>query len=134
MAKDCKDCEPGSGRPATYPGPRCYTHHRARKRALSARNHARRVEVTYGLREGEYGELLDAQGGVCALCQKPFGRKRGAVDHDHDTGRVRGIIHGWENTIIGRIGNSRDWAMRLYQYLTVSPAKKAGLDRKPGDV
>ena len=89
------------------------------------------METTYGLQEGEYDALLAFQGGVCALCGKGFATRRGSVDHDHETGRVRGIIHGWENTIIGRIHNSREWAMALYRYLTVSPAEKAGLDRKP---
>jgi hypothetical protein len=90
------------------------------------------VEKVYGLGPGEYEALLAFQGGVCALCGRPFSRKRGAVDHDHTTGRVRGIIHGWENTILGRIGDSVQWALRLVAYLQDPPARRAGLDRKPG--
>jgi hypothetical protein len=91
------------------------------------------VETVYGLGPGEYDALLAFQGGVCYLCGKPFGRKRGAVDHDHRTGRVRGIIHGWENTILGRIRDSLTWAENLVEYLRESPAERAGLDRKPGE-
>lgn len=132
VKKVCKDCGSRT-RPATKPGPRCTTCHRAFVRAQRARAHAKRVEQVYGLREGEYDALLAFQGGVCALCGKPFGRKRGAVDHNHADGRVRGIIHGWENTILGRIRDSLDWARALVSYLTESPAKRAGLDRKPGE-
>lgn len=126
----CKVC--GSlTRPATKPGPRCVTHHREFVKAQRVKAHAKRVEQVYGLGPGEYDLLLQSQGGVCALCGKPFGRKRGAVDHDHKSGRVRGIIHGWENTILGRIRDSLTWAENLVEYLRESPAERAGLDRKP---
>lgn len=130
-AKRCVDCPPGSTRPATQPGPRCMTHHRERRRAVKDRAHAQRVEKVYGLRPGEYEALLAFQGGVCALCEKPFKTRRGSVDHDHKTGRVRGIIHGYENTFIGRIRDSVKWARNLVEYLTIPPAMLAGLDRKP---
>ena len=131
MKQRCKDCG-SSTRPANKPGPRCATCYRSVVKARRERAHARRVEQTYGLAEGEYEKLLAFQGGVCALCRKPFKTKRGAVDHNHKTGRVRGIVHGWENTIIGRIGDSAEWARRLVDYLTSSPAERAGLDRRPG--
>ena len=118
-------------RPAPHPGPRCATHHRAAKKAARERAHAKRVESTYGLAEGEYDALLAFQGGVCALCGRPGVKKRLAVDHDHKTGRVRGLIHAWENTFIGRIRDSLDWARNLVSYLQDPPAKRAGLDRRP---
>lgn len=130
--RTCIDCEPGSRRPATKPGPRCVTHHRAIVRARKDRAHAKRVEETYGLAEGEYDALLAFQGGVCAICWKPFRAKRGAVDHDHKTGRVRGIIHGWENTILGRVRDSIAHLQAFIDYLNNPPARRAGLDRKPG--
>lgn len=127
----CRDCPPGSRRPVVRAG-RCATHAREAQQARKDRVHALRVEKVYGLGPGEYEALLAFQGGVCALCGRPFSRKRGAVDHDHTTGRVRGIIHGWENTILGRIGDSVQWALRLVAYLQDPPARRAGLDRKPG--
>lgn len=129
--RTCIDCPAGSRRPAPRPGPRCVTHHRARQRLLKERAHAKRVEKTYGLEEGEYDALLAFQGGVCALCGKPGVKKRLAVDHDHSTGRVRGLIHAWENTFIGRIRDSTQWARNLVAYLENPPARRAGLDRKP---
>lgn len=47
----------------------------------------------YGLVKGEYDTMLAAQGGVCALCgRNDNGGKAFAVDHDHSTGRVRGLL------------------------------------------
>lgn len=131
----CKDCSAAgltNSRPV-YQAGRCRTHHRAVLKARRERAHAQRVEKTYGLAEGEYAALLAFQGGVCAICGKPFKTKRGAVDHDHKTGRVRGIIHGWENTMLGRARDSLDFFRAAVRYLENPPARQAGLDRKPGE-
>lgn len=45
----------------------------------------------YGITNGEYERILDSQGGVCAICKRT-GRKRLAVDHDHRSGMVRGLL------------------------------------------
>ncbi|GGS42003.1 hypothetical protein F2B00_03325 [Streptomyces parvus] len=47
----------------------------------------------YGLTEAEYDSMLAAQGGVCAMCRETCvsGRQL-AVDHDHSTGVVRGLL------------------------------------------
>ena len=39
-----------------------------------------------------YLTLLERQGGVCAICKKPPGRKRLAVDHDHVSKKTRGLL------------------------------------------
>lgn len=36
--------------------------------------------------------MLEAQDGRCAMCRKLPRRRRLAVDHDHNTGRVRGLL------------------------------------------
>lgn len=59
----------------------------------------------YGLSEEDYERLLAEQGGVCAICEEPpSGRwKRLAVDHDHETGEVRGLLCITCNTLLGRL-------------------------------
>lgn len=46
----------------------------------------------FGLNPGEYENLLEAQGGVCAICKQPPRRNYLSVDHDHSTGRIRGLL------------------------------------------
>ena len=54
--------------------------------------HHRHVLRQYGITGEEYNAMLAAQHGGCALCGAPPTRNRLAVDHDHETGRVRGIL------------------------------------------
>lgn len=46
----------------------------------------------YGLTLAQYEALRAAQGFVCAICLKPSRVRRLAVDHDHVTGAVRGLL------------------------------------------
>jgi hypothetical protein len=57
-----------------------------------SRKAAWRDRTIYGLTPAGYDELLASQGGVCAICGRPRGKNRLAVDHDHVTGRVRGLL------------------------------------------
>ena len=40
----------------------------------------------------EYDRLLARQGGVCLICGRPPQTRRLHVDHDHKTGRIRGLL------------------------------------------
>ena len=44
------------------------------------------------LEPGAYEQMLAAQGGGCAICGTPPRNRRLDVDHDHRTGRVRGLL------------------------------------------
>lgn len=47
----------------------------------------------YGIGVEEYNALLAHQHGGCAICGKrPTKRTRLAVDHDHESGRIRGLL------------------------------------------
>lgn len=52
------------------------------------------VKRKYGLTEEMYATLLRQQDGCCAVCQRPATEfsKRLAVDHDHATGEIRGLL------------------------------------------
>lgn len=64
----------------------------------------RRFKRVYGITLEEYASLYDEQGGRCALCGgESNGRGRLAVDHDHETGRVRGLLCFSCNTALGRL-------------------------------
>jgi DNA-directed RNA polymerase subunit RPC12/RpoP len=60
---------------------------------------------TYGITEAEYEGLLESQGGCCAICSKTPDAEgqRLAVDHDHKTGIIRGILCRYCNhRVVGR--------------------------------
>lgn len=52
-----------------------------------------------------FDAMFAAQGGLCGLCGRPVKNVRGpgiiAVDHDHVTGLVRGILHAKCNVALG---------------------------------
>lgn len=122
--KVCKDCDPGSNRPAPNPGPRCATHYRAFRKQQKARGHERMVANTYGLAMGEYEAMYQEQGGTCAICQRATGAtKRLAVDHDHDTGLVRGLLCGPCNKLVGYFRNSPEAFDRAAAYLRLANEK-----------
>lgn len=45
-----------------------------------------------GVSDDEYARMLAAQGGGCAICGAKPKTRRLHVDHDHKTGRVRGLL------------------------------------------
>lgn len=65
---------------------------RAKQKARAERAYFRHVERTYGITAAEYQALLETQDGRCAICRRLPRRRRLAVDHDHNTGTVRGLL------------------------------------------
>lgn len=124
LKKFCKDCPEGSRRPAPHPGPRCATHHRDRRKQLREASHSRRIEKTYGLTKEQYEALYEAQGGFCYICRRArgTGRRKLAVDHDHKTGYVRGLLCSPCNNILAHLRDDKDAAHRVFVYLYNPPA------------
>lgn len=69
----------------------------------------------YGITLADYVAMLRAQGGGCAICgQKPT-RRNLAVDHDHATGKVRGLLCAPCNTGLGTLES--DFPAKAADYL-----------------
>ena len=68
----------------------------------------------YGLTLNDYDAMLEEQQGVCAICGgEPDTRWRMlAVDHDHATGKVRGLLCMVCNTMIGRLENRMEMTLK----------------------
>jgi hypothetical protein len=66
------------------------------------------LKRTYGMTLEDYGHMLEAQGGVCAVCGRPPSEISLHVDHDHDTGRIRGLLCFRCNNALGDLGDSED--------------------------
>lgn len=86
--------------------------------ARHRRNHHLRRKFGITLEEAE--KLLAAQDGVCAICKEPIADSRGYsphVDHDHTTGRVRGILCMTCNLGIGVFKDDPARLIAAAQYL-----------------
>ena len=85
----------------------------ARQRAYYLRHREERLAavrlINYGCTNDEFQGMLAAQQGKCAICKSPEvntykGRVRTlSVDHDHDTGRIRGLLCGACNSGLGSL-------------------------------
>lgn len=65
----------------------------------------------------EYDRLFELQGGVCAVCKTSPHGKRLAVDHCHDTGRIRGLLCSNCNLGIGLLGDTAKALSLALDYL-----------------
>lgn len=80
------------------------------------------IQRTYGITGQDYRDLLEFQAGSCALCRRATGKtKRLAVDHDHATGLVRGLLCGTCNKILGHARDSAAFFGRGMDYLIDPP-------------
>lgn len=92
----------------------------------------------YGITLAEYERLLVEQGGRCAICRRRPGRRRLSVDHDHTTGRVRGLLCSDRpgcNSALARFDKDPKTARRAAAYLLViandlAGNKESGADRR----
>lgn len=81
-------------------------------------------EMQYGITLEEYEERHRDQGGVCATCGRPeWVTARGGkvrllcVDHDHVTGKVRGLLCSNCNRAVGLLNDDVDLMKKVIYYL-----------------
>lgn len=82
------------------------------------------MRSTYGMELNEYDLMLEAQAGVCAICGgEEVKRHRDgtlwalSVDHDHKTGRVRGLLCSACNVGLSNFRESTEALTAAIQYL-----------------
>lgn len=79
----------------------------------------------YGLNEAQYAAMLAEQNGVCAIClqtERYIDARTGeprklSVDHDHTTGKNRGLLCGHCNRGIGQFSDEPERLRRAADYL-----------------
>jgi hypothetical protein len=73
----------------------------------------------YGITRDQFEKMLLIQRGKCGICEKFFyGTRRMFVDHDHKSGRVRGILcYPCNHRLLGRGLEDPDVHERAAQYL-----------------
>lgn len=84
---------------------------------------AKKLIADFGLTAEQWALLYERQKGKCAICERPIyrpynkeGKRAAHVDHDHKTGRVRGLAcYNCNCFIIAR--NTAETARKLIPYL-----------------
>lgn len=86
-------------------------------------NFARRLERVFGITRERYEELLALQDGRCAICLRSPRSQRLAVDHDHKTGEVRGLLcKVCNHRLLGAAKDNIETLRRAVNYLEYPPA------------
>ena len=121
---DCVDEGITTARKAPHPGPRCATHHRAKRTHKKISSQETRWMKTYGITADEYWRIYRYQLGTCAICQRATGaRKKLSVDHCHTTGIVRGLLCSTCNSrVLGHLRDDVAAFERAIDYLQQPPA------------
>lgn len=79
---------------------------------------ARRLRDKYGMTIEAFDELLASQNGLCAICRANTPELNGwAVDHDHETNEVRGILCNHCNSGIGQMRDNPAFLRAAADYL-----------------
>jgi hypothetical protein len=79
-----------------------------------------KLREKYGIGLDEYNKLLAIQNGVCKICGKSDSAgKNLAVDHDHVTKKVRGLLCSQCNTGLGMFQDSIEVLQKAQDYLRV---------------
>jgi hypothetical protein len=117
---------------------RCLPCHRRHGREYYLRSESRRTKIRHSHVRRRYGvtfraleQILENQGGLCAICRRPWRACKPAkrvryeitflqylcIDHDHETGRVRGLLCNACNTAIGLLEEEIGRFYRAVAYL-----------------
>ena len=118
--KDCTSCETTKPVEDFYTTDKNLIGRRATCKACDtkrARKYA--LKRTFGISLQDWDALYRAQGGGCAICGvpcEPDGRRL-SVDHDHDTGQIRGLLCSGCNTGIGLLREDPDVLLAAIHYL-----------------
>ena len=139
----CKPCKKADSAAKNFPAPtegvrRCYTcgvskhvsefhPNKMNRTGLSSNCHAckraREIERRYGITQADYDDILVEQKDRCAICltdEPPVSagvRERWHIDHDHETGQVRGLLCRGCNLMLGHARENPDTLIAAAAYL-----------------
>lgn len=78
----------------------------------------------YGITLADYNDILNAQNGRCAICLCKPRTKNLAVDHNHGTGEVRGLLcYRCNHGLLGHAHDSEEMLERALEYVRNPPAR-----------
>ncbi len=115
--RKCKPCNAEASRLFRKNNPEAAKRYDAKRRDTKKRFW---IEDRYGLTTEQFEALKTAQHNVCAICgtNRELGRgKELHVDHNHETGEVRGLLCNFCNRGLGLFRDSVDLLKSAERYL-----------------
>jgi hypothetical protein len=96
------------------------------KQCIASKSRRLRLKNKFNISEEEYLAILSLQDDVCAICKNPpkF-NKNLAVDHDHKTGLIRGLLCWGCNKALGVFRDNLFKFEQTVLYLRLPPATQA---------
>ena len=89
----------------------------------------------FGIGPEEFLTILAAQGGACAICKSDVsGCRDWSIDHDHETGAIRGLLCSACNLGLGKFRDCRESLMRAVRYLESGGAHVSEAIGRPAKV
>lgn len=76
-----------------------------------------RLKREYNITFMDYEKMFIKQKGVCKICERPSKPKLLAVDHNHETGKIRGLLCSQCNTALGLLQDNSSICIRAAKYL-----------------
>ena len=128
MAKACKRCKEVKDLESFLPDKRnkdgktgyCKTCDNKRRRDNYNPNYRWEEGVRkYGITPDDYFKMIEDQNHCCAICGKHQDnhRRRFSIDHNHTTGKVRGLPSDLCNKSLGGLGDTIEGLERAIEYL-----------------
>lgn len=92
-----------------------------KRQRLRFTHQAGELRRRYGISVEQYDAAVEAQNGVCAICYQPCRTtQRLCVDHDHQTGTVRGLLCRRCNAGLGYLEDAA-WMAAAASFLATPP-------------
>lgn len=109
----------------------CRPHYIKAWRSANPRSTLGYAVAKHGMTISQFDDLLEQQGGACAICGTEPGRQRFAIDHDHACcpskyscgACVRGLLCGNCNAGIGMMGDDPTRVLAAANYLSAERAE-----------
>ena len=73
-----------------------------KRKGFKKRQRNNQLKNAFGITLDEYNTMLETQNGACDICKKPSSRAL-AVDHCHETDKIRGLLCSNCNIAIGML-------------------------------
>lgn len=96
--------------------------YRERRQTYKLRTRANQLMSRYGITFDQFYAMIVAQEYCCAICRTPFSDTKPVVDHDHATGKVRGVLCDACNNGLGRFKDNPQSLRRAISYLMLRRA------------